>query len=414
MALTCAMDPPHEVRVADGRTLKVFRRTCPVRISLITNFGPVLLDPFPLAILPGIDDVLILGSPTLELLGLDVYAGLINKARTRADASRNMRSTVNYIACRRVSIPQEDVHPEPAVERTVDRGPEMVMEPALEEHERRVALEQAVEVAASNGLDDTQVAQLKQVVLERRWNAFRRALRGDPPAKVEPMRVVLKPNAQPVKARPRGYPPAKAAWLVACVTTLMSLGFVFRNMQAVWASPAMAAPKKQGYRLVSDYRAVNKQIEKVPGIMPDLEAELGRLRGAGAFATLDFLQCYWQCPSAAEAQEIFTIATPQGLFTPTRVPQGVLNATAYFQATLQRELEGLNCMTWVDDILMWGADFDDLLRTIDEVLGRLERWGCMRQHTNACSMTLALSGAGRCTREVWSNTIRLVSADWQR
>ena len=74
--------------------------------------------------------------------------------------------------------------------------------------------------------------------------------------------------------------------------------------------------------------------------MPGLEAELGRLRGAGAFATLDLLQGYWQCPLAAEAQEIFTIATPQGLFTPTRVPQGVLNATAYFQATLQRELEG--------------------------------------------------------------------------
>ena len=32
---------------------------------------------------------------------------------------------------------------------------------------------------------------------------------------------------------------------------------------------AMAAPKKGGFRLVSDYRAVNKQIEKVPGVVPN-------------------------------------------------------------------------------------------------------------------------------------------------
>ena len=33
---------------------------------------------------------------------------------------------------------------------------------------------------------------------------------------------------------------------------------------------------------------------------------------------------------AAEAQEVFTIATLEGLFTPTSVPQGVLITTAYF------------------------------------------------------------------------------------
>ena len=47
VAVTCAIDPPHEVRVADGRTLKGFKRTCPLRIALITNFGQVTLDPFP-------------------------------------------------------------------------------------------------------------------------------------------------------------------------------------------------------------------------------------------------------------------------------------------------------------------------------------------------------------------------------
>ena len=72
----------------------------------------------------------------------------------------------------------------------------------------------------------------------------------------------------------------------------------------------------------------NKQIEKVPGVMPNQEAEMADLEGATCFGKHEMLEGYWQIPLAAEAQEVFTIATPEGLFTPTRVPQGVLNATA--------------------------------------------------------------------------------------
>ena len=91
-------------------------------------------------------------------------------------------------------------------------------------------------------------------------------------------------------------------------------------MQAVWASAAMAAPKKGGFCLVSDYRGVNKQIEKVPDVMPNQEVEMADLRGAKCFGKLDMLQGYWQMPLAAEAQEVFTITTLECLFTPTRVP----------------------------------------------------------------------------------------------
>ena len=64
---------------------------------------------------------------------------------------------------------------------------------------------------------------------------------------------------------------------------------MFHNLQAVWASAAMVAPKKGGFRLVSDYRGVNKQIEKVPGIMPNQVAEMTYLRWATCFGKLDML-----------------------------------------------------------------------------------------------------------------------------
>ena len=69
---------------------------------------------------------------------------------------------------------------------------------------------------------------------------------------------------------------------------------VFCNMQAVWASAAMAAPKKGGFRFVSDYCVVNKQIEKVPGVMPNQEVKMNDLPGATCFGKHGMLQGYWQ------------------------------------------------------------------------------------------------------------------------
>ena len=70
-------------------------------------------------------------------------------------------------------------------------------------------------------------------ILSRRVDTFRRALRGDPPARVEPMRVHLKPLAQAEKARPRRYDHVKTGWLASCIAVLVAFGLLVRNMQAV-------------------------------------------------------------------------------------------------------------------------------------------------------------------------------------
>ena len=70
----------------------------------------------------------------------------------------------------------------------------------------------------------------------------------------------------------------------------------------------------------------------------------------------------------------FSIATPLGLFNPTRVPQGVLNATAHFQDVMT-EVVGIKCKIWMDDVFHFADTQDELLDTIDEILARLESVG---------------------------------------
>ena len=89
-----------------------------------------------------------------------------------------------------------------AVERLVERGPEMFMDPAHEESARKVALEESVTDAVAQGLSVLKAERLREILC-RRFNVFRRALRGDPPARVEPMHVKLKTWTSAVKAKPR-------------------------------------------------------------------------------------------------------------------------------------------------------------------------------------------------------------------
>ncbi|CAM9853182.1 unnamed protein product, partial [Sphacelaria rigidula] len=117
------------------------------------------------------------------------------------------------------------------------------MDPAEEESARKVALEESATGAVAKGLSVPKAERLRGI-LHRRVNAFRRALRGDPPLRVEPMRVQPKPGASAVKTNPRRYDPVKSSCLALCMTALLALGLLLRNMQAEWSSPDMAFSKK--------------------------------------------------------------------------------------------------------------------------------------------------------------------------
>ena len=161
---------------------------------------------------------MILGSPTLAALGINVYDSLGECTRKRNLSVQGVESP-NFKECRRVSIVVETLlqrdpgAPEPpdeAVEWLVSRGPDMGMKLEQEERERAVALAKAMKTAAENGLSARGEARLREI-LDRHWNAFRRGLRGDPPARVELLTVTFNPEVKVVKARGRVHSPIKTA-----------------------------------------------------------------------------------------------------------------------------------------------------------------------------------------------------------
>ena len=128
------------------------------------------------------------------------------------------------------------------------------------------------------------------------------------------------------------------------------------------------------YRMVTDYRTVNDTIEQAAMPTPNVADKAFLLAGAISWRTLGLLKGYWQVPLSEDYLEMFTMVTPEGLFTPLRVPPAVLNATGYFQATMGDGLEGYmdNIRSvWVDDIVIWVVTPESFLKRLLAILDRL-------------------------------------------
>ena len=68
--------------------------------------------------------------------------------------------------------------------------------------------------------------------------------------------------------------------------------------------------------------------------------------------------------------------THKGLYCYNRLPFGIASAPAIFQKTMETVLQGIPySMVYIDNILVTGANDQDHLRNLDEVLQRLQQWG---------------------------------------
>ena len=162
--------------------------------------------------------------------------------------------TAVYRQCRRVTVSvdvlqqQTSLTPEESNEIVgclVVRGPGIDMSTGGELRAGPEALDGAVQALAAAGLRDSHVERLREVI-GRRCNAFWSGLRrGDPLARVEPLRVALEPGVRPVKARPRVYNPIKTARLAACMPSLAVLG-IFSSIFSPCGECCYDDAKKRG------------------------------------------------------------------------------------------------------------------------------------------------------------------------
>jgi DNA-binding transcriptional ArsR family regulator len=140
-----------------------------------------------------------------------------------------------------------------------------------------------VNASLAAGLADTGYRRLREI-LSARVDTFRLEFGLDPPVRVEPMQVRLKPDARPAKTQSRRYSPDDRAFLDRHTAALLEHGLVYVNHRSRWASAPRIVRKKEQEtdptadpRMTIDMRAVNERTEAMKALQLQPPEELALL-----------------------------------------------------------------------------------------------------------------------------------------
>ena len=184
-------------------------------------------------------------------------------------------------------------------------------------------------------------------------------------------------DAAPVRARARFYSPTQRMAINAEVDKYKAAGIV-RPSSSPWAAPVLIVKKKDGSnRMCVDYRQLNMVTVPDSFPLPHMRTLFDKLYGAKWFAAFDVLWGYHNIPVAADSVGKTAFIANDEFLEFTRMPFGLSNAPATFQRMIVTALVGLGDISaaYLDDVLVYGNDLNQLLTRMDLVLTRIQEAG---------------------------------------
>ena len=183
-------------------------------------------------------------------------------------------------------------------------------------------------------------------------------------------------DSGPVRQAMRRVPHEHIPVLKAEVDKLQKAGAV-EPSSSPFASPTILVKKKDGsMRLCIDYRKLNAVTKKDAHPLPRIEDIFDTLSGSKYFCTLDLAMGYHQVEVHPEDREKTAFSTPFGLFQYNVMPFGLATAPATFMRLMTLVFSGMlytTCLAYLDDIIIFGRTFEEMLRRLNLALERLEK-----------------------------------------
>ena len=137
------------------------------------------------------------------------------------------------------------------------------------------------------------------------------------------------------------------------ILNLLEAGIIYPIADSEWVSPIHCVPKKggitvvpndkdelipqriiTGYRMVIDFRKLNKATKKDHYPLPSIDQMLERLCKHTHYCFLDGYSGFSEIPMSARDQSKTTFTCPFGIFAYRRMPFGLCNAPATFQSCM--------------------------------------------------------------------------------
>ena len=185
-------------------------------------------------------------------------------------------------------------------------------------------------------------------------------------------------NAAPIKARPHRMSQQELQISRENVQSMLESGTIISSKSSWSSAPVMVKKKDGGVRYCIDFRALNNVTIKDVYPIPNMEDVLDSLGNAMWFSKIDLKSGYWQIVVEPSDRHKTAFITREGLFEFVVMPFGLTSAPATFQRlmdTLLHDLLWHSVMVYLDDIIIYSADWSEHLAVLDEVLLRLRLAG---------------------------------------
>jgi hypothetical protein len=190
----------------------------------------------------------------------------------------------------------------------------------------------------------------------------------------------MKEHVQPIRQRPY-----KLSLQEREIVKQMCDDYVKRGIAkyslSIWANPVFLVAKPDGsWRMVADYRLLNKQTEELKIALPCIDDIYTHLHSERYFSILDIKVGYHSFASSEDDSDKSTIISPHLTVSFTTLPQGSTNSMTCFQRMMNyifhdflvsqlppHSQEAIRCLyIYVDDLFVFS-------KTFEEHLGHLKR-----------------------------------------
>ncbi len=167
---------------------------------------------------------------------------------------------------------------------------------------------------------------------------------------------------------------------------------IIERSTEAWLSPIVLVFKPDGSKRMSlDYRHVNIHLATDVYPLPRLEELVEQASGHPYYVTLDMREAYFQTMLDEESRDLTTFSDGVTLYRFKRLPFGLNCSPAIFSRRKGSILTPLVKQGWLrnymDDLILWGPDFPELLSRVKQFFSLLTDHG-VKLNLSKCTFGL--------------------------
>ena len=193
----------------------------------------------------------------------------------------------------------------------------------------------------------------------------------------------IETTGRPISLKPRRLNLKMIEPVKEAINKMLKEGII-RPSSSAWGSPIHVVPKKSGtWRLVGDYRHLNRLTKKDNYPLPYMRDFRNKLGNKTIFSSLDLKDAYFHIPVYKPHIHKTALATPFGLFEYLKMPFGLSGSAQTFQRFVDGVFRNVvtpsgrlpSIFVYLDDILIASENKEDHKEDVETVLKQLAKFG---------------------------------------